>query len=139
MLTLLASVPANSGPVHPLNWTVGWWLILAGFVVGAGLGLGFHRQDFWGGYDSFRRRIVRLGHIALEALGLLNLLFAMSPWPRPETWWSAAASPCFVAGGVAMPCVCFLAAWKKPFRHLFVLPVLALVLAVAFTLAGGGR
>jgi hypothetical protein len=38
-----------------------------------------------------------------------------------------------------MPCVCFLAAWKKPFRHLFVLPVLSLVLAVAFTLAGGGR
>jgi len=70
---------------------------------------------------------------------LLNLLFALSPWPRPESWWSAAGSPCFVAGGIAMPCVCFLAAWRKPFRHLFPLPVVALVLAVAFTLAGGGR
>ena len=139
MPSLLAAVPADGGPFHPLNWIAGWWLILAGFIVGAGLGLFFHRDDFWGGYDSFRRRIVRLGHIALEALGLLNLLFALSPWPRPETWWAAVASPCFVAGGVAMPCVCFLTAWKKPFRHLFVLPVLALVLGVAFTLAGGGR
>jgi hypothetical protein len=139
MPSLLAAVPADGGPYHPLNWVAGWWLILAGFMVGAGLGLFFHRDDFWGGYDSFRRRIVRLGHIALEALGLLNLLFALSPWPRPETWWAAVASPCFVAGGVAMPCVCFLTAWKKPFRHLFVLPVLALVLGVAFTLAGGGR
>jgi hypothetical protein len=26
-------------PYHPLNWTAGWSLILAGFVVGAGLGL----------------------------------------------------------------------------------------------------
>jgi hypothetical protein len=34
---------------HPLNWTVGCWLILAGFAVGAGLGLAFHREDFWGG------------------------------------------------------------------------------------------
>jgi hypothetical protein len=126
-------------PYHPLNWTAGWSLILAGFVVGAGLGLGFHRQDFWGGYDSFRRRAVRLGHIALEALGLLNLLYALSPWPRPDSWCSAVASPCFVVGGIAMPCVCFLAAWKKPFRHLFPVPVLALLLAVAFTLAGGGR
>jgi hypothetical protein len=139
MPSLLAAVPADVGPFHPLNWIAGWWLILAGFMVGAGLGLFFHRDDFWGGYDSFRRRIVRLGHIALEALGLLNLLFALSPWPRPETWWAAVASPCFVAGGVAMPCVCFLTAWKKPFRHLFILPVLALVLGVAFTLAGGGR
>ena len=135
----MAAVIADAAPVHVLNWAAGWWLILSGFVVGAGLGLFFHRDDFWGGYASFRRRIFRLGHIALEALGLLNLLFALSPWPRPGTWWAEAASPCLVAGGVAMPCVCFLTAWKKSFRHLFVVPVLLLVLGVAFTLAGGGR
>jgi len=135
----LAALLADAGPVHPLNWTAGWWLILSGFVVGAGLGLGFHRDDFWGGYDSFRRRTVRLGHIALEALGALNLVFALSPWPRPETLWGAVASPCFVVGGVTMPLVCFLAAWRKPFRHLFALPVAALVLGVVCTLMGGGR
>ena len=62
--------------LHPVNWYVGWSLILAAFVSGAGIGLFFHREDFWGGYASFRRRIVRLGHIALAALGMLNVLFA---------------------------------------------------------------
>ena len=50
---------------HPLNWYAGWILILTAFLTGAGLGLSFHREDFWGGYASFRRRLVRLGHIAL--------------------------------------------------------------------------
>lgn len=130
---------ASPAPIHALNWTVGWVLVLAGFGVGALLGLSFHRDDFWGGYASFRRRIVRLGHIALEALGMLNLVFALSPWPPPGTPLAAAASTCFVVGGAAMPAVCFLTGWRKPFRHLFFVPVLALVAAVGLTLAGGGR
>ena len=32
-----------------------------------------------------------------------------------------------VSGAVLMPTVCFLAAWRKPFRHLFALPVSCLV------------
>jgi hypothetical protein len=32
-----------------------------------------------------------------------------------------------VAGAVLMPLVCYLAAWKKPLRHLFPLPVLSLL------------
>lgn len=130
---------ASPGPAHVLNWTAGWILVLAGFASGALLGLSFHRDDFWGGYASFRRRIARLGHVALEALGILNLVFALSPWPAPGTALGTAASYCFVAGGVAMPAVCFLTGWRTPFRHLFFVPVLALVLAVGFTLAGGGR
>ena len=47
--------------LHPLNFVAGWWLILAAFVSGTLIGLGFHREDFLGGYDSFRRRLVRLG------------------------------------------------------------------------------
>jgi hypothetical protein len=125
-----------NGPCHPLNWYAGWGLLLTAFVTGGLLGLGFHRPAFLGGYGSFRRRLVRLGHIALAALGMLNLLYALSPWPGPSQWQAAAASACFVVGGVAMPLVCFLAAWKEPFRHLFVLPVLALVLAVALALSG---
>src|SRR6266540_3922856 len=53
-----------AGPTHVLNWQFGWWLLLFAFVTGAGLGLFFHRDDFLGGYNSFRRRIVRLGRIA---------------------------------------------------------------------------
>jgi len=124
---------------HPLNWTVGWWLILAGFAVGAALGMAFHRDDFWGGYASFRRRIVRLGHIALEALGMLNLVFAVSPWPPQGSPWGSAASLCLVVGGVAMPSVCFLTGWRKAARHLFFVPVLALALGAVFVLIGGTR
>lgn len=122
---------------HELNWAFGWGLILSGFVTGAGIGLFFHREDFWGGYDSFRRRIVRLGHISQAALGMMNVLYGLSPWPASASWEAQAASYCFVGGGIAMPVVCFLSGWKKPFRHLFFIPVALLMLAAWFTLSGG--
>src|SRR5262249_55873160 len=125
-----------NGPTHPLNWYVGWGLILSAFGTGAILGLFFHQEDFLGGYVSFRRRIVRLGHIALAALGMMNVLFALSPWPASGQWPAHPASWGFVVGGVTMPAVCFLAGWRESFRHLFVVPVASLVLAVALTLAG---
>lgn len=121
---------------HPLNWFAGWLLILAGFISGAGLGLFFRREEFWGGYASFRRRIVRLGHIALVALGILNLLFALSPWPAASRWESAAAGWAFLVGGLAMPAVCFLTGWKEGFRRLFFIPVAALIAAACWTLQG---
>jgi len=126
-----------NGPSHVLNWQCGWWLVLAAFITGAVIGLSFHRDDFLGGYGSFRRRLVRLGHIALAALGIMNVVFSLSPWPVPGTWMATAASLCFVAGGVAMPAACFLTAWRKEFRHVFAVPVTALVLAVVFTTLGG--
>src|SRR5262245_23719460 len=82
-----ASVRGDDGvsaPWHPLNWYAGWGLLLAAFATGALAGLGFHREDFLGGYGSFRRRLLRLGHIALAALGMLNLIYALSPWPAPS-------------------------------------------------------
>src|SRR4051812_14192703 len=106
---------------HPLNWFAGWSLILAAFGSGALIGLRFHREDFWGGYGSFRRRIVRLGHIALAALGGLNVLFSIAT-PAPATFTSRAASVLFIIGAVSMPLVCFLTGWRKPFRHLFFIP-----------------
>jgi hypothetical protein len=124
-------------PSHILNWQVGWLLVLAAFATGAVLGLSFHREEFLGGYNSFRRRLIRLGHIALAALGLMNVIFSLSPWPPPATWTGAAASLCFVVGGAAMPVACFLTAWREPFRHVFAVPVVALMLAVIFTFIGG--
>lgn len=125
-----------NAPAHLLNWYFGWSAILAGFATGALLGLFFHRDEFLGGYASFRRRIVRLGHIALPALGMMNLIYSLSPWPLPDLPEAQRASVCFVVGGVAMPLVCFLTGWKKEFRHLFFIPVTSLILAVLFTLKG---
>ncbi len=118
-----------------LNWYFGWSLILAAFVVGAILGLFFHREDFLGGYASFRRRLLRLGHVALAALGMLNVLFSLTPGTSAPAHQLAAL--CFVIGGVAMPAVCFLTSWRIGFRHLFFVPVVALVIAVIQTLRMG--
>jgi hypothetical protein len=126
-----------NAPSHVLNWQFGWWLVLAGFVTGAVIGLWFHHDDFLGGYDSFRRRLVRLGHIALAALGIMNVVFSLSPWPVAGTWMGTAASVCFMAGGISMPAACFLTAWRERFRHVFAVPVAALVLAVVCTCLGG--
>lgn len=123
-----------TAPHHVLNWYAGWWMLLAAFVTGAVIGLFFHRESFLGGYTAFRRRIIRLGHIALAALGMINLLFSLSPWPTAGTWNAQAASLSFVLGGVSMPAVCFLSGWREQFRHFFFIPVTALIAAVLFTL-----
>ena len=122
---------------HPLNFTAGWWLILASFASGAAIGLGFHREDFLGGYGSFRRRLLRLGHIAFAALGALNVLYGLSPVPTEGGAAARLPGVLFVAGAVTMPLVCFLSAWRMSFRHFFVVPVVALMGAVALILLGG--
>jgi hypothetical protein len=124
-------------PSHPLNWEAGWLLVLAGFATGALIGLGFHRAEFLGGYASLRRRMVRLGHIALAALGLMNVVFSLSAWPLAGSFAADAASLAFVIGGVTMPAVCFLTAWREGFRHVFAVPVTALFIAVLCTCFGG--
>ena len=120
-------------PTHVLNWFAGWIAILAAFLCGAGIGLFFHSESFLGGYASFRRRIVRLGHISFAALGMINLLFAYSPWPAP----GKAASLLLAGGTFAMPIVCFLTGWRAQFRQLFFIPLSMLVGAVVLILLGG--
>jgi len=104
-----------------------WLLIVVGFLSGATIGLFFHRDDFLGGYASFRRRLLRLGHIACIALGILGLEL-LQALPAGAPHWIA---PLFLAGAVLMPATCFLTAWRRSFRHLFALPVTLLVAPVA--------
>lgn len=124
-------------PDRALNWYAGWTLILSAFVTGAIIGVFFHRDDFWGGYNSFRRRIVRLGHISQAALGILNVLYSLSSAPVSGSDESRTASWCFVAGGVAMPLVCFFSGWNEKLRYLFFLPVALLIVAAIATLREG--
>lgn len=119
------------------NWHFGWSLILAAFLSGACIGLFFHREHFLGGYGSFRRRVLRLGHIAMAALGIINILFALSPLAADQPGRTMTASLGFIVGGVTMPAICFLSAWRVGFRHLFFIPVTALVVAVVQTLRIG--
>jgi hypothetical protein len=109
-----------------LNLVSGWLGMLAGVLAGAVLGLFFHRDDWMGGYGSHRRRLARLGHISFFGLGFLNLMFGVTAGPLNVHGYSlAVASTCLIVSAITMPICCFFTAWKKPFRHLFPIPVLA--------------
>jgi hypothetical protein len=112
-----------------VNLVVGWLAILGGLLVGTAIGLFFDRDGWLGGYGSWRRRMVRLGHVALVGTGLLNLAFALSVEAGKLERVPGLASFLFVLGAATMAPVCFLAAWRKPLRHLFFVPVLSLVVA----------
>jgi hypothetical protein len=117
-----------------VNLLAGWVSILLGFAGGAVAGLYFWREDWLGGYGSWRRRLVRLGHIAFFGLGIINIAFGLTVVQLGMNAgtgmlrWSASL---LVAGNAAMPTVCYLAAWRQPLRHLFVIPVACLVLGAA--------
>ena len=112
-----------------LNLVVGWLAVLAGLLSGALIGMFFHRDEWLGGYGSWRRRMVRLMHISLVGTGLLNVAFALSTGAAKVDPSPRLASALFVVGAVTMPAVCALAAWRPAFRHVFFVPVVSLILA----------
>ena len=120
-----------------------WLWVGLGLLSGTLIGLFFHRPGWLGGYDTWPRRMVRLGHIAFFGTGLLNLFHAVTVvalkgglaggasggapgrvWTVAEPSWPATL---LVIGGLTMPTVCFLAAWRKPLRQGFAVPVVCLV------------
>ncbi len=120
-----------------LHLYVGWVAMLFGVVSGGVLGLFFHKEGWAGGYSSYRRRMLRLGHISFFGIGFLNLLFGltMSVASLPPLH-SSIASAGFLVGVIAMPLTCFLTAWKKPLRHFFPIPVLAVLAGIIPILLG---
>lgn len=113
------------------NVLFAWIWVFCGLISGTGIGLFFYRPDWLGGYDSWARRMVRLGHISFLGTGLLNLGYGLSivgleVSPRPQL-----ASVAFILGAVTMPIICFLSAWDARCRHLFFVPVASLLLATS--------
>ena len=96
----------------------------------------FYREDFLGGYNSFRRRILRLGHIAQAALGIMNVVAGNSQIASGVDF-NMLAQIGLVVGGISMPVVCFLSAWRAECRHLFFIPVIALIVAAIEILKAG--
>ncbi len=121
-----------------INLIAGWASMVAGALSGAGLGLFFHQDQWLGGYQSFRRRLLRLGHIAFFGLGILNVLFALSVAAAPIAH-ARFASVAFVVAVIAMPACCFLTAWRRGFRHLFPVPVAAVLCGLGGLLIGWTR
>jgi len=120
-----------------LHLYAGWIAMLLGATSGALLGLFFHRDGWAGGYGALRRRMLRLGHISFFGIGFLNFLFAMTlaQISLPEAH-EQIASTGFLVALVAMPLNCFLTAWKTAFRHLFPIPVLAVLAGIVPMLLG---
>ena len=115
----------------------GWIGMLGGALSGAVIGLFFYKHDWLGGYGSFRRRMVRLGHISFFGLGILNVLAGLTlATVELAGPYEAATAGGLLLGLVAMPLCCFLSAWRMPFRHLFPVPVFGVVAGIVSILAG---
>jgi hypothetical protein len=118
-----------------INLTLAWLGMALAFASGSVLGLKFHREDWLGGYGSFRRRLYRLGHISFFGLAVVNLMFYFtSRLPALEGASLAVASWAFVIGAIAMPVCCFIMAHQPKLRLLFLIPVLSLIVGSLSTI-----
>lgn len=113
------------------NLYAAWIGFLLGCVAGIIPGLFFHRPDWLGGYASWPRRMLRLGHISFFGIGLLNLAFDLLLRAVPAPSGAGPAGALLLTGAVTMPLVCYLAAWRAGWRHLFFIPALAITVGVA--------
>lgn len=117
-----------------VNLVFAWLLIVLGVVFGMGIGSFFHREDWWGGYASHRRRLYRLAHVSFFGLAILNLLFYFTMNGAATAQSVMVASWCFVVGGASMPIVAVVFAHRPNLRVLFAVPVIAVLLGSAITL-----
>jgi len=117
-----------------INLLAAWVGILLGFLSGFALGLGFHRENWLGGYGSFKRRLYRLAHISLFGLAAVNLFFYFTARALPATALLSLASSAFVIGAITMPICCLIMAHFANTRSLFALPVVSLVAGGILTL-----
>jgi hypothetical protein len=119
------------------NLFIGWIGILAGVVSGSLIGLFFHRDNWLGGYSSFPRRMLRLGHISFFGLGFLNIFFAATlSLIVSDPFLTRIASWGFIVGAITMPVCCYVCAWKKQLWILFPIPVTSLLVGVCALLWG---
>lgn len=118
---------------HP-NLIFAWLWILLGFLSGMILGMFFHRENWLGGYGSFKRRMYRLGHISFFGLGAVNLLFWLTAAKMlPIDPLLGIASWAFIVGGAAMPVCCLLTAHFPRLHLIFAVPVASLIAAAILT------
>lgn len=113
-----------------INVLAAWIAIFAGVLTGTIAGVFFHEEEFLGGYSSWTRRLMRLGHISFFGLGFINLLFALTVLTLGIESGIKAVSTFLVIGAITMPLVCYLSAFRKVFRHLFFIPVLSVLSGV---------
>ena len=118
-----------------INLTLAWLGIVLGFASGFYLGLNFHKENWLGGYASFKRRLYRLAHISFFGLAIMNFLFYVKVRDFSNMSTSTTIASCgFILGAVSMPICCLMMAHWPRLRALFLIPVVSLMTAGALTL-----
>ena len=121
--------------IPEINLVLAWIGILLGFGSGFLMGLGFQKENWLGGYSSWKRRLYRLGHISFFGLALVTLAFYFTAKNFPElSHGIEIASFGFALGAISMPVCCAIMAHKPNWRAIFLVPVLSLMTAATFTL-----
>lgn len=119
------------------NEAIGWVAVLASLATGLYMGVKFQCEDWLGGYNAFPRRMVRLAHVALAALGMLNILFAQSlPKLHLSPVLADVASYAFMAAAVLMPACCLWLPARRRHFEIFALPILCLATGLSLTIGG---
>jgi hypothetical protein len=146
--------PGTVCPGRDWNRVVGWTTTAIG--VGTGLVLGLWSFDgpmavpgWIGEYGETSRRLVRLGHIALIGLGILDILLARE---LASSGLGArakqVASGTMIFGNVFLPLTLFAAGAYRPAKYFMSIPATCVFVALALAAygaraaaerAGGGR
>lgn len=113
-----------------INIYAAWLSFLIGCIAGAISGLFFFNKDWLGGYSSWQRRMIRLGHISCFGIGFLNLLFALTVKYLEINSGITLSSFLLLTGLITMPAVCYLSAWKSFLRNLFFIPALSVIISI---------
>ena len=115
------------------NLYAGWIGIFLGCIAGAVMGMFFHDEGWLGGYGSWQRRMVRLGHISFFGIGFVNIAYALSVKAFGMENLEL-VSWLLIIAAITMPMLCYLSAFKKFFRHLFFIPAVSLMAGLAIFL-----
>ena len=111
--------------MQSLNISGGWILISAGIFSGMVIMPVFLKDSLLGGYASFKRRFIRLGHIAFVVLGIINILYGLM---------GQGESLPLLIGAVGMATGCIISGFWEPFKYVLVVPAV-LVFYATSTLA----
>jgi len=109
------------------NFYAAWIGIALGFISGAIIGLFFYKDQWMGGYNSWQRRLVRLGHISFFGIAFINFMYVISNSYLKIEEQFPIISILLIIASITMPLVCFLSAYKMNFRQLFFIPATSLI------------
>jgi hypothetical protein len=133
-MKLKKKIVLNNGEFNQL---IGWLSLTLGVFSGLILGLwsfdGPVQVPNWiGNYEDTSRRLLRMGHISLFGVGILNILLAREfPWAALGKKGTGTAMTCMTFGNVFLPTLLFGAAIYRPIKYLLPFPALSIFVALS--------